>query len=470
MISGSGRNFYEVAAEGTRFLVKVGAEPNELAYGLARTLSGLPRPCYRSPTFYGRLDKTEVWEYVAGHSKALASYSQPELEALLEGVVAVETAVHSPDLPQTYWLKPVAKQLQAAAETDVRFRPFAPQIRQIAAWEGRLIAAAAPSCLTHNDLHSHNVILGDERIHVVDWESASLGPPGATLRCFGNWPMAEQRRIAIGYARYRARYGHPVAVRDVLFAMNLHQAFWALRTAARQRKPDRLLRGWRLFQPLIPRCSTEEPAPMTYQPASKELKRRIHEFMDRNRGKLYHKIPHPDFEGLPVSHGEERFSVLRPHLDPDGAGRTVLDIGTHWGQLAHWLEDMGYDVTAVEHAPKHAYIARGIRDICGKKFRVVEDSIFNVSPLEYDVVLALNIFHHFLKTEAGFNDLTALLGRLRTPLLFFQSHTPEEKQMEGAYRNMDQDDFAAFVKEKGGFPNIERIGTIHRRNIYKLWQ
>ncbi len=94
-------------------------------------------------------------------------------------------------------------------------------------------------------------MLSGRQFHLVDWESASLGPPGATLRFFSNWPLSDKRRIAAGYARHRARRGHPVSVRDVLFAMHLHQAFWAFRTAARQKKPDRLLLGWRLFQELV---------------------------------------------------------------------------------------------------------------------------------------------------------------------------------------------------------------------------
>jgi 2-polyprenyl-3-methyl-5-hydroxy-6-metoxy-1,4-benzoquinol methylase len=207
---------------------------------------------------------------------------------------------------------------------------------------------------------------------------------------------------------------------------------------------------------------------MIYQPASEDLKRRVREFMDRNRGKLYHKIPHPDFDGLPVSHGDERFAILAPHLA--GLQGRVLDIGTHWGQFAHWLEDMGFEVTAVEHATKHAYIAKGIRDICGKKFKVLEDSIFNVPVLKYDIIFALNIFHHFLKTESGFRELNSLLHRLDTPLLFFQTHFPEEKQMEGAYHNMQQDEFAEFVRQKGRFSHLETIGRDNKRNIYKLWR
>jgi len=207
---------------------------------------------------------------------------------------------------------------------------------------------------------------------------------------------------------------------------------------------------------------------MMYQPASEDLKRRVREFMDRNRGKLYHKIPHPDFDGLPVAHGDERFAILAPHLA--GLKGRVLDIGTHWGQFAHWLEDMGFEVTAVEHAPKHAYIAKGIRDLCGKRFEVLETSIFNVRVLKYDIIFALNIFHHFLKTDEGFRELNALLGRMDTPLLFFQSHVAEEKQMEGAAHNMQQDEFAEFVRQKGRFSGLERIGRDNRRNVYKLWR
>lgn len=190
--------------------------------------------------------------------------------------------------------------------------------------------------------------------------------------------------------------------------------------------------------------------------------------MEANRGRLYHRIPHPDFEDLPVAHGDERFSIIEPHLAYPGG--TVLDIGTHWGQFPHWLEDKGYVVTAVEHAPKHAYIARGLRDICGKRFTVIEGSIFQVKPLKYDIVLALNIFHHFLKTREGYDNLLALLPRLDTPLMFFQSHVPTEKQMEGAFTNMDQEEFSQFVKTQAGFAHIELIGCDARRNIYKLWR
>lgn len=206
---------------------------------------------------------------------------------------------------------------------------------------------------------------------------------------------------------------------------------------------------------------------MSYQPAPPKLKRRVHAFMER-RGRLYHRIPHPDFEGLPAIYDDHRLEVLKPHLAFPGG--TVLDIGTHWGQLAHWLEGLGYRVTAVEHSPNHAYIARGVRDICGKKFEIIEGSIFDIKEFKYDIVLAMNIFHHFLKSEDRYNNLVTLLGRLDCSLMFLQTHSPTEKQMDGAYRNMDQDEFAAFISEKSGLRNVKHIGAERKRKIYKLWR
>ena len=204
----------------------------------------------------------------------------------------------------------------------------------------------------------------------------------------------------------------------------------------------------------------------TFQPAPEGLKRQINEYMAKNKGKLYHKIPHPEFEHLPVAHKEERFSILQPHLEYEGG--TVIDIGTHWGQFALWLEELGYQVRAIEHSPKYASIALGIRDICGRKFEVVQKSIFDVEDVSADIVLALNIFHHFLKTEESYNNLVKLLHRIDAKLMFFQSHDPADKQMEGAYANMDQDNFVQFVARESGYSDVTEIGAEGKRRIFKL--
>ena len=187
---------------------------------------------------------------------------------------------------------------------------------------------------------------------------------------------------------------------------------------------------------------------------------------EKNRNKLYSAIPHPDFAHLRASRGSERFDLIKPHLSPDGG--TALDLGAHFASFSHWLEEAGYRVTAVEHSPLYAEVARQVRDLCGKRFEVVEGSIFDLPELNYDVVLALNIFHHFLKTERKFKAFEALLARLNCQVMFFESHVFEEAQMSDAHRNMNPEEFAQFIADRTGLTDIQPIGRDRKRIVFKL--
>jgi 2-polyprenyl-3-methyl-5-hydroxy-6-metoxy-1,4-benzoquinol methylase len=203
------------------------------------------------------------------------------------------------------------------------------------------------------------------------------------------------------------------------------------------------------------------------RPAPESLKAQVREFMERRGGTLYSPIPHPDFADWPAARQYERFEVIEPHLDFRGG--TALDIGTHFGTFAHWLEDLGYTVTAVEKSSDYASVAREVRDLCGKKFTVVEGTIFDLEETRFDVVLALNIFHHFLKTKDTFEELETFLDRLECKMMIFQAADPEEKALANAYRRMDQDEVAEFVGERTGLARIKHIGDERgRRKIFKL--
>jgi cyclopropane fatty-acyl-phospholipid synthase-like methyltransferase len=193
---------------------------------------------------------------------------------------------------------------------------------------------------------------------------------------------------------------------------------------------------------------------------SAELIDNIHDHLRRNRGKLYTPIPHPAFADMPYRNGPERFELISPHLEYENG--TVLDIGSNWGYMAHRLEECGYKVTAVERAPASVYFMREIRDLCGRKFEVIHDSVFNLTHLDYDIVLALNVFHHFMKTEKDFRQLETLLGRLKCRMLIYQAHDPNESQMSGAFCNMKPEEAAQYLSEKLSLPRIVEIGS-HRK-------
>lgn len=206
--------------------------------------------------------------------------------------------------------------------------------------------------------------------------------------------------------------------------------------------------------------------PAEIKTPSPELLAAIKQFTDTHNGRLYMPIAHPAFKAYPATRSDGRFDLIRPHLDRRGG--TALDIGTHFGAFAHFLEDEGYKVTAVEHTELYVFITEGLRDLSGKKFEVIHGSVFDMKKPKYDVVLALNIFHHFLKTEKRFKLLEGFLDRLKAKTIFFQAHDVEEKQMDTAYRNMDQDEFAMFIAERTGMKQVIDIGNEKRRKLYKM--
>jgi 2-polyprenyl-3-methyl-5-hydroxy-6-metoxy-1,4-benzoquinol methylase len=185
------------------------------------------------------------------------------------------------------------------------------------------------------------------------------------------------------------------------------------------------------------------------------------------KGRLYAQIPHPDFEEWPSSHKPAlRQDIMEPHLDYRGG--TALEIGAYLASFSHWLESLGYEVTAVERNAKYAAIAREVRDLWGRKFEVYRGLFSDLPNRKYDVVLALNIFHHSLKKQNTFELLDAFLGTLDCKLMFFEPHNPAEGQMANAYRKFSPEEFAQFIATKTGLTQIEQIGTERVRKIFKL--
>ena len=193
---------------------------------------------------------------------------------------------------------------------------------------------------------------------------------------------------------------------------------------------------------------------------SAELTSRVRDYVSWHRGKLYAPIPHPAFSHIPSKYGPERFDLIAPHLDFQNG--TVLDIGSRFGYIALRLDELGYKVTAVDQSRENAYFMRSIRDLCGCSFEVVHDSIFNLAAVEFDIVIALNIFHHFMKTKDGFEQLDAFLRRLKCRMLIYQAHNPAERQMDGAFSNLAPEEAARFLSERLSLPRITEIGSYRK--------
>lgn len=197
-----------------------------------------------------------------------------------------------------------------------------------------------------------------------------------------------------------------------------------------------------------------------------ELRDDVLDYAAKRSGRIYAPIDHPAFSDIPAHHGPERLELIRRSL-PETT-RTVLDIGSHWGYFANGLEAAGFTVTAAENNPEYLDFLYRIRALQGHRFTVFAHSIFEMEAPRFDAVLALNIFHHFIKDEATFGQFEAFLGRLECKAMMFQAHAPGEGQMANAYRNYSPEEFVRFLSEAADLPVVEVIGQFGSRLMYRL--
>ncbi len=188
----------------------------------------------------------------------------------------------------------------------------------------------------------------------------------------------------------------------------------------------------------------------------------------RKGGKIYAPLLHPDLSDFTSVHGNERMEIMRSHL-PEKPGR-MLDIGSNWGYFCHCFEDLGYQCTAVENSYLNVRFMEKLRRAENRHFEIFNGSIFDADlSAVFDVVLALNIFHHFLKEKILYHKLIKFLRSLDTRVMFFEAHKPDEPQMEGSYRNFSPQEFMEFVKSEGGFQTSIQIGNLpDGRSLFKL--
>lgn len=189
---------------------------------------------------------------------------------------------------------------------------------------------------------------------------------------------------------------------------------------------------------------------------------------------LFQPIVHPDFADVPYDNendSEGLMKAIRTHLGKSRGG-VMLDIGANIGFFCHKFEDLGYKCYAVEDDQWPFQILEKIRIAENKQFAAINGSILDtrlVRNTKFDVVLALNIFHHFLKTESSFSRLKDLLAVLEMDTMFFEPHNPKERQMKDAYVNYDAVEFVDFILGNTSLRKSEAIYTARNgRTLFKL--
>ena len=187
-------------------------------------------------------------------------------------------------------------------------------------------------------------------------------------------------------------------------------------------------------------------------------------------GILYTEPLHPDLSDFRGWNGKERWEAIRKHLLPDT--KSVLDIGAHLGYMCMQLEDFGREPVAVEVDDEYCDVMKVLQRATHHRFPIIQEDIIDVLERNpgYDGVLALAVFHHFLKTRSGFEKLSKLLPLIKTREMYLWVHSPEEDQMKNAFCNFLPEEFASFVSIHCGLPQRQLIGNFNFRPLFRLSQ
>jgi hypothetical protein len=188
----------------------------------------------------------------------------------------------------------------------------------------------------------------------------------------------------------------------------------------------------------------------------------------QHNGRVYAPLCHPDLAAIPSAHGHKRFETLLARLS---AREERLSISEPTGATSATDSRTGASNAPPSCGMPYAlHFLNKLRVAERKRFEVFSGSIFEYQPTErFALVLALSIFHHFLRTEEAFAQLEALLPRLDTDAIAFEPHIPTEPQMEGAYRNLSPSDFVGFVFEHSDLTKATQLdGAEDGRPVYLL--
>lgn len=180
--------------------------------------------------------------------------------------------------------------------------------------------------------------------------------------------------------------------------------------------------------------------------------------------KLFH---HADINAFNYSDDENDFLVIKANIG--FKPKTMLNPGAGFGFFCHKFEDEGVACYAVESQKEIFYFMNQFRIIHQKKFASISADLFEFhEKSDFELILALNILHTYLKTESLYNNLILYLNRVNTHMIFFENgiYLSEEKY----FKKFDDDIFIDFILKHTGLRNYSIAGKSSRnKNIYKIY-
>lgn len=206
-----------------------------------------------------------------------------------------------------------------------------------------------------------------------------------------------------------------------------------------------------------------------WQKFRNEIINYIDEYFD---GNSTYELSHPDLKDIPIHYNSMAlFDIIKNNLDSKNG--KLLEVSADLsGFFCQKFEKLGFDCYALENDSKMIYFMEKFRLFNESKFKIINKSILDddIEGKKFDVVLALNIFHHFLHKKVTFNKFLRYLKNLDTVELFLQCPAKKLPKMKNAYRQYIGEQFVKFIIENSNLNNFKFLGIPEKNAdpLYKL--
>ena len=219
------------------------------------TAKGFP-----TPTCYGSVNDganvAVLWEYCDGQTaRSFVKASRDQIEATVRAMALIsarsqDVAEHFRIPTLTRWIEPFAGRiLEQEAEFD-GLAPYRAGLERLASREDAMIErmqSQTLQVLNHNDLVARNTLMmADGSVRILDWDSATLGPIGASLRDFAK--LEDDAEVADLYGAELRRHGLAADDQEVRFVMRAQQIFWNLHIAYRKGLTAKVVNALKVFE------------------------------------------------------------------------------------------------------------------------------------------------------------------------------------------------------------------------------
>jgi len=199
---------------------------------------------------------------------------------------------------------------------------------------------------------------------------------------------------------------------------------------------------------------------------------KLSSYIDNNDIPLSHAFRHPDIEDLKSSkEGEVLYELISRNISVKKG--KLIDLGAGLGYFCHRFQSDGFNCYASECNTSQLKLLEQIKIAEKYKFSIAEAPTLETNYIRnnrFNVMLALNFFHYFLKTEESFNKLIQFLGFIDTKELYFQSPATQAKTNRWDYKQYNPEEFVDVILEYSSLSKAELIGfTSDKTALYKLY-